>query len=113
MTREEEILKYEDQLAEAERSKILMESDVFQSWLDDQLADAKDRAVRAVENHLSNYEKAMAAGILRYWRAKRKNMEREATKEYRQARIKKLEELNAEGNKRSEPSGFIAASGTF
>jgi hypothetical protein len=103
-------------LAEIERSEVyqtLLEIPAFQSWMDDEFEDARDRCVRVVENHSSNYEKAMAAGILRYWRAKRSEIERVATKEYRQKRTKRLEDLNGERTSKSGPASFIKAYGQF
>ena len=105
----------EAELAESDANQQLLGSEVFQVWLDDELEDAKERCVRVVENHSSNYEKAMAAGILRYWRAKRLEMEKSASKEYRQKRIKRLEELNGERSesRKSGPFSGIKAFGQF
>lgn len=105
-----------DELASSEVAQELLSSEVFQEWMDDQLEDAKSRCVRVVETHASNYEKAMAAGILRYWRGKRREMETQATKEYRQKRITRLEKLNGgkgKGSRKSGPFPGVAAYGQF
>ena len=104
-----------DELASSEVAQELLSSEVFQEWMDTQLEDAKSRCVRVVETHSSNYEKAMAAGILRYWRSKRREMETQVTKEYRQKRITRLEKLNGgrESSKSGPVSGIVAAYGQF
>ncbi len=115
--------RVERQIAELEKEKVradqaadLMQAEVFLAWMDEQYEDARERAVRSVEHHLSNYEKAMAAGILRYWKAKRSEMERIASREYRQKLVKRLEELNARSREEHEPGsprGIVDAYGQF
>lgn len=78
----------------AETDAALMENEAFQAWLDREFEDAKRRCVMVVENLKSNYEKAMAAGIMRYWRSKKGELSKHASVEYRQRLREKLEELN-------------------
>lgn len=109
-------IQAEGELANSDMCRELLASPVFQAFLDEEFDDARDRCVRVVENHSSNYEKAMAAGILRYWRAKRKGMEDAASDSYRQKRVKRLEELNGERSERPRKSGSfvgIKAYGQF
>ena len=95
--------------AESDIALALMDFEPFQVFLEEEVASAEQLCVRVIEGHKSSYEKAMAAGIMKFWRVKVQRMNKLADKGFRRKLRRELEKKESVRSKSESDSFPVAA----
>lgn len=101
MTLDEAVEQTKAKLREVDEAQSLLGDDLMAGWLDRQMRDAEALAIRAIERQTSNFAKAQASGILRYWRRKLGELHQLVAPETKAKLLARLEKLTAQQEEES------------
>jgi hypothetical protein len=106
MTLDEAVDHVKAKLRDVEEAETLLGDEFMAGWLERQEKDAEKLAIRAIERPTSNYAKAQASGILRYWRRKLGELHQLVAPETKKKLLDRLDKLT------KQQEEFYAGSGT-